>query len=120
MLRILAVAATLLALAGCGTPHELSQQAEDVHSLAAEGALLAHEAAAGDAFETFTAEHSSALRGRLGQLRPAIEDARLATIAAALDRSLAALERHPGDRGRAAVVERALSRLADRADEVVR
>lgn len=120
MLRGLAVAASVLLLAGCGTPHELSKQAEDVHSVAAEGALLAHEAAAGDAFETFTTEHSSALRGRLGELRPAIQNARLATIAAAVDRTLTSLEHHPGDRGRAAVVERALARLGDRAEELAK
>jgi hypothetical protein len=120
MLRLLAVAASILLLAGCGAPHELTTQADEVHSLAAEGALLAHEAADGDAFAAFTTEHSAALRGRLGELRPAIEDAQLATIAAALDRTLRSLGSHPGDHGRAAVAERALSRLADRAEELGR
>jgi hypothetical protein len=120
MLRVLGVAASFLLLAGCGTPHELSKQAEEVHSVAAEGALLAGQTATGDTFAAFTSEHAAALRGRLGELRPAIENARLAGIAAAVDRRLASLERHPGDGGRAALEQQALARLADRVEELAR
>ena len=108
--------ATVVVLAGCGTPHELSKQAEEVHSRAAEGALLAEQVSSGDTFEAFAAEHASALRHKLDELRPAIEDERLAVIAAAVDRTLASLERHPGERLRAAVDARALRGLADRAE----
>ena len=112
----LAALATVVVLAGCGTPQELSKQADEVHSRAAEGALLAQQVASGDTFEAFAAEHASALRHKLDELRPAIEDDRLAAVAAAVDRTLASLESHPGDRRRAAVEERALRGLADRAE----
>ena len=112
----LAALATVVALAGCGAPQEVSEQADEVHSRAAEGALLAQQVASGDTFEACASEHASALRLKLDELRPAIEDDRLAVVAAAVDRTLAALERHPGDRGRAAVEERALRGLAARAE----
>ena len=74
-LAIALCAASLLA--GCGTPQELSKQAEEVHSVAAEGALLAHGAAEGDTTEPFTSEHAKALRKLLRPVREAIEDERL-------------------------------------------
>jgi outer membrane murein-binding lipoprotein Lpp len=111
-----ALALAVLLLAGCGAPQEVSKQAEEVHSRAAEGALLAKQVASGKTFEAFAAEHASALRHKLDELRPAIEDDQLAAVAEAVDRTLAVLERHPGDRRRAAVEERALRGLADRAE----
>ncbi len=98
-------------LAGCGAPQEPAKQAEELHSIAAEGALLAHEAAEGS-YATFTSEHAAALRRLLAQLRPAIEDLRLARRATEVDASLAQLVRDPGDQARAARVERRLERLA--------
>ena len=76
----------VVTLAGCGTPQELSKQADDVHSVAAEGALLAHEAAAGDTLDTFAREHAQALRKLLGKVRPAIEEPRLAAVSDDVDR----------------------------------
>ena len=67
------------------------------HSVAAEGALLAHEASEGS-LDTFTREHAKALRKLLGQLRPAIDDDRLAHTSDAVDAALADLAEHPGDR----------------------
>ena len=58
----------------------------------------------GDTFEAFAAEHASALREKLDALRQAIEDDRLAVVAAGVDRTLASLERHAGNRRRAAVI----------------
>jgi hypothetical protein len=98
-------------LAGCGVPQEPVKQAEELHSLAAEGALLAHEASEGS-HDAFTTEHAKALRKLLGQLRPAIKDGRLARRATEVDAALARLARDPGDREQAARIERRLEELA--------
>ena len=91
--------------------------AEEVHSVAAEGALLAHEASEGS-LDTFTREHAKALRKSLGQLQPAIQDQNLGQLAAKVSELLRALAERPGDRDFAARVERALTRQADTADEL--
>jgi hypothetical protein len=107
----------VLVLAGCGVPQELSKQAEEVHSVAAEGALLAHEASEGS-LDTFTSEHATALRKLLGQLRPAIEEAQLARTADVVDAALTSLAEHPGDRTNAGRLERRLDAAAKAADEL--
>ena len=111
------LAVVVLFLAGCGVPQGLPQQAEEVHSVAAEGALLAHEASEGS-LDTFTREHAKALRKSLGQLQPAIQDQNLGQLAAKVSELLRALAERPGDRDFAARVERALTRQADTADEL--
>jgi len=110
MRLVVALCAACL-LAGCGVPQERADQAEDVHAVAAEGALLAHEAAEGS-LETFTAEHAQALQGLLRELQPAIEDERLSRRAAAVDAALGRLIEDPGDRRQAYTVERRLRELA--------
>jgi hypothetical protein len=110
----------VVVLAGCGTPQELAKQADEVHSVAAEGALLAHEAAEGDTRDAFSREHAKALRKLLGKVRPAIDEPRLATVADDVDRTLAEFARTPGDRSRAAGAERKLERAAKAADELSR
>ena len=105
-------------LAGCGTPQELSKQAEEVHSVAAEGALLADGAAQGDTTEPFTSEHAKALRKLLRPVRGAIEDDRLTGIADSVDRTLGQLEASPGDAALAAGAERKLNELAGSAEEL--
>ena len=112
-----AVILVVLLLAGCGVPQELSKQAEEVHSVAAEGALLAHEASEGS-LDTFTREHAKALRKLLGQLQPAIDDDRLARTSDAVDAALADLAEHPGDRANASRLERRLGDAAKAADEL--
>jgi hypothetical protein len=107
----------VLVLAGCGVPQQLSKQAEEVHAVAAEGALLAHEASEGS-LDSFTTEHAKALRKLLGQLRPAIEDAQLARTAGAVDAALTSLADHPGDRANARRLERRLDAAAKAADEL--
>ena len=116
MRRALLLAAAFLLISGCGVPQELSKQAEEVHSVAAESALLAHEASEGS-LDTFTSEHATALRKRLGELRPAIENPDLAQIAAKIDAMLAALADEPGDRHRAATLERVFERWADSTED---
>ena len=110
MRLVVALCAACL-LAGCGVPQEPADQAEEVHSVAAEGALLAHEAGEGS-LETFTSEHAQALQGLLRELRPAIEDERLLRRAAAVDAALARLAEDPGDRAQAYRLERRLRELA--------
>ena len=107
----------VLVLAGCGVPQELSKQAEEVHSVAAEGALLAEESSEGS-LDNFTSEHAKALRKLLNQLRPAIEDAQLARTASAVDAALTSLADHPGDRANARRLERRLDAAAKAADEL--
>jgi len=101
-MRLVLVICAACLLAGCGTPQELSKQADEVHSVAAEGSLLAHGAAAGDTTEPFTSEHAKALRKLLRPVRGAIEDERLTGIADDVDRTLGELEASPGDEALAA------------------
>ena len=118
--RIALASVLVLLLAGCGTPHEVAKQADEVHSVAAEGALLAHEVAEDDTRAAFATEHAKALRKRLDELRPAIEESRLATLAADVDRTLAELARAPGDRTRAAGAQRKLEHDAKAAGELAK
>ena len=117
-MRLLLVLCAACLLAGCGTPQELSKQAEAVHSVAAEGALLAHDAAQGDTTQTFTSEHAKALRKLLRPVREAIEGKQLSGIADDVDRTLGELEASPGDEGLAARARRTLDELADSAEEL--
>ena len=109
------LALLVLVLAGCGVPQELSKQAEEVHSVAAEGALLAHEASEGS-LDAFTREHASALRERLAELRPAIRNDTLARTADEVDAELASLAGHAGDRAAAGRLESRLEEAAEAAD----
>ena len=79
--RVLPLLAALL-LAGCGQPTEPSKQAEELGSMASEGALLAHDAAVGSSTGPFTRVHSQALRTKLDQLEPYLKDEQLARLAA--------------------------------------
>jgi hypothetical protein len=116
--RIALAAVAVALLAGCGVPQELSKQAEDVHSVAAEGALLAHDASEGSTTKTFTREHAKALRKLLRPVREAIDDEQLAGVADDVDRTLGELEAAPGDEGLAAGAERKLDELAGSAEEL--
>ena len=112
-----AAVAVALALTAC-QPTEVSKQAEEVASVAAEGALLAHGAAEGTTTDTFAREHAKALRTLLGQVRGVIEDERLAGIAADVDAALGHLADDPGDEERAARVEADLDRANEAAEEL--
>ena len=108
----------VLLIAGCGVPQQLSKQAEEVHSIAAEGALVAHDAGEGSTTATFTRVHSEALRKLLGKLEPAIDNLRLSRTAEDVDRSLQQLADDPDDRTRARRLERDLERAAKAAGEL--
>ena len=85
----------VLAVAACGVPSSPKDQAEEVHSIAAEGAILAHDAAEGDTTATFTGVHAAALRKRLDTLRPKIVDPSLARIDRRAAEALRRLEADP-------------------------
>jgi hypothetical protein len=113
--RLLAIALSSLLLSGCLVPTEPSKQADEIASVAAEGALLAHDAAEGDTTATFTRVHSGDLRSKLAELEPKVEVPELSRLLATTDRALAALEGDPTDRTRARVVEHRLERASRRA-----
>ena len=115
MKRRLAIALSSLVLCGCLAPTEPSKQADEIASVAAEGALLAHDAAEGDTTATFTRVHSGDLRSMLAQLEPKVEVQELSRLLATTDRALGVLESDPADRTRAGVVERRLDRVSRRA-----
>lgn len=109
-----AVLAVALVLTAC-QPTDVAKQAEEVASVAAEGALLAHGAAEGTTTDTFAREHAEALRTLLGQVRGVIEDERLARIAADVDAALGRLADDAGDEPAAARVEDELERANEAA-----
>jgi hypothetical protein len=113
----IALAALWLLASGCGVPQEPSKQADEIASVAAEGALLAHDTAEGDTTGPFRRVHARALRGQIEELRPAIEDRRLSALAATVSEQLRRLE---DDAAAAPAVETRLERAAEDADEVAR
>jgi hypothetical protein len=84
----------LLLCAGCGAggrlgAEDLSHQLDALRSHAAEGALLAQEAAGGRLTRTFTREHSSALSESVAQAETSLK---AATTDPALEAELSRLE----------------------------
>ncbi len=115
---VLAVAAVLAG--ACGVPQDVAKQAEQVGSIAAEGALLARDVRQGESTATFARVHAEALREKLAPLAKAIEHDELGGVARVVDARLGSLERHPADSNRAAAVEDALHEAAEQADEIAR
>ena len=111
-LPALAVAAALLA--GCGVPGDPVKQAEEVQSVAAEGALLAHDAAEGDTLATFTRAHGRALRKRIDELRPAAANEEIARLVGEVSTDLERLVAGEDP----ARIERSLERAADAAERL--
>jgi hypothetical protein len=108
----------LFVAAGCGTPSSLEKQAEEVHSLAAEGALLAHDVSEGDTTQPFTRVHAGELARKADELAPKIRDTELKRVAESVGSDLGRLSDAPGDREGAAQVERRLDEAARQADEI--
>ena len=112
------VALVLLALAllvaGCGESTDPKKQAEDLGSFAAEGALLAHDAADGASTGPFTRVHSEVLREDVHKLEPKLKQRRLVRLA---DDISSALDELPDQPDAAA---RRLDDAADRADELAK
>ena len=114
-MRRLAFALLPLLLAGCLVPTEPAKQADDIASVAAEGALLAHDAGEGDTTLTFTRVHAGELRSKLEQLAPHVEVRELSRLLTTTERSLGRLEDDPGNRAQARLVELRLDRVSKRA-----
>jgi hypothetical protein len=103
-------------LSGCGTT--AAKQAEDVHSVAAEGALLAHDAAEGSTTSTFTRVHGRALRDLAANVEDAPKTPAIGRLAGRVASALDELADNPGDQKRAAQLQRQLERAAKTADEL--
>jgi len=108
--RLAPLAAAALLLAGCGST--AGKQAEDVGSVAAEGALLAHDAAEGSTTSTFTRVHGRALRDLAAKVEQAPKEPAIGRLAGRVASDLDELADHPGDQTRAAQVQRRLERAA--------
>lgn len=114
---LLALACTL---GGCA-PGDPAKQAEAIRSIAAEAALLAHDAGEeGSSTETFVREHAEALERKLDEVRSVVDDQRLASVAADVAGQLARLAESPGDQRAAKTSERELERAARRAEELAK
>ena len=116
--RLAVLIPVVLAAIACGQPGSLSKQADEVHSVAAEGSLLAHDASEGDTTAAFTRVHSSALRHKLKQVVAVIDDQRLLRVAHVVSRDLERLGGSPGDRKLAGELERRFEGAADEADRI--
>ena len=116
MRRVAALAATALILSGCGST--ATKQAEDVGSVASEGALLAHDAAEGSTTDNFTRVHGRALRDLAQKIADAPKTRQVGRVAGAVASELDVLADHPGDQERAAQVERRLERAAKAAGKL--
>ena len=131
--RGILLAALALALAGCGGgtlgPYAFTKDVEAVQSLAAEGALVAKQVAHGDATQTFVRVHTTYLQQQASTLERKLSTARVppslagkrrraVRVAAAVDRGLALLHRHPGDRALGERLSTELQRAAKQAEEL--
>ena len=117
--RKLAFAFALAALAaGCGTPSTAGEQAELVHSIGAEGALLAGDVANGRSLSPFAETHARALRENAIALRSSISHPRLRRVANDVADELGRLASAPGDRDVAAEAGRRLEEAARRAEAI--
>ena len=116
-MRASLLALAVFLLAGCLVPTEPSKQADEIASIAAEGSLLAHDAAEGDTTETFTRVHAEALLEALAKLAPKVETDVLRRLILDADRALEELRDSPGDRAGAGRVERTLDKVSTVAEE---
>ena len=99
-----------LALTGCGQSKKL--QTDTLDSVAAEGALVAHDASRGSTTDTFTRVHGRALRDLAKKVQDAPATPALGRRATRIVADLDELADHPGDEQRAARLQRALERAA--------
>jgi len=113
MRRLVILAAATLLLAGCGQSAKL--QTDTLGSVAAEGALVAHDASRGDTTDNFTRVHGRALRDLAKKVQDAPANAKLGRLAARIVGDLDELAAHPADEQRAARIQRELERAAKQA-----
>ena len=103
-----------LALAGCG--QSAKKQADDLGSVAAEGALVAHDASEGSTTDNFTRVHGRALRDLAMKVRDQPAAPRLGQLAGRIVTDLDELADNPGDERRAGRIQRDLERAAKQAN----
>ena len=106
-----------LLLSGCLVPAEPAKQAEEISSISAEGALLAHGVAEGGVTDTFTRVHTEALRKKLSELEPKVQVDAVSKVLRDADAALALLRDNPGA---PALLEQRLERISKRADELAK
>jgi hypothetical protein len=95
-------------LAGCAS--SAAKQAEDLQSLAAEGALMAHDAAEGDAWGPYTRAHAKELAEEASSLKANAKTERLSAFARSVARDLVSLEH--ADSRQARRIDERLTRLS--------
>jgi hypothetical protein len=103
-----------LLLAGCGSSP--AKQAEDLQSLASEGALLAHDAGEGDEWGPYREAHAQELAEQASSLESQAKTRPLAAFARLLARDLQALA--GADTVRARRLEDSLNRLVGLAERL--
>ena len=108
----------VVVVAGCGSSGSVEKQAEDVASIAAEGALLAHDASEGDTTGPFTRVHARELAKKADKLAPEIRNSELSHVARSVDQDLERLADDPGDEAGAAQLEKRLDDASRRAEEI--
>ena len=98
----------VLLIGGCGVPQQLSKQAEEVHSVAAEGALLAHEASEGRRGHVHARARGGIAKSASDKLEPAIQNPRLVQHRREGRRALRQLAERPATVPSRALLERVL------------
>jgi hypothetical protein len=109
MRRLAILAAVAFLAAGCGQTAQ--KQADELGSIAAEGALVAHDAAEGSTTDAFTRVHSRALAKKADKIAETAKRPPLERLARRISRALERLADDPGDRDAAAKLQRLLERL---------
>ena len=112
------MAAAGVLLAGCGAPSGVADQAEALGSTAAEGELLAHDAAEGSTTNAFTRVHARALARQATTVRDHAANPAVRRLAVRIETRLERLADEPQDRGGAARAEDDLGAAADRAQRL--
>jgi small-conductance mechanosensitive channel len=123
--------------AGCGggggtlSHDSLRKEAESIQSVAAEGALLAHDSADGRTTTPFVSVHSEVLAESAGKVAQKLESAavepgleqdraRAERLATRIEEELDQLDEHPDDQAEARRVADELDQAAKAAEELAR
>jgi hypothetical protein len=103
-------------MSGCGGSSSPEKQAAEVQSLAAEGALVAHDAAEGETTRAFTRVHAEELAKAAKSVAAKTSSRDLATLARRVEAALMALA--DADRAEASSLETRLERQARAAGDL--